>query len=103
MLMRRKIALVGLSFSLCLISTASFAEEPATGAKKAELCFGCHGEDGISLSPTIPNLAGQKSEYLLKAIGDFKKGARKNSLMQSVISGVSDDDAKEIVNYFSNL
>jgi len=103
MLLRQNKTLLSVAIALSVLSSAAFAAEPEAKPLKAEMCFGCHGEDGISLSPNIPNLAGQKSEYLVKSINDFKKGARKNSLMQSVVADVSDEDAKEIADYFSNL
>ena len=84
-------------------SCSAFSADVSSGAQKAELCFGCHGEKGISMSDAIPNLAGQKAEYLLKAFNDYKKGARKNSMMQSIAVGVSEEDAKEIVAHFSSL
>ncbi|MDH5300012.1 MAG: cytochrome c [Gammaproteobacteria bacterium] len=103
MLLRQKIALLGMTISMTAFALPAVAAEQSEAAAKAELCFGCHGEDGISLSPSIPNLRGQKSEYLLNTISDFKRGHRQNSMMQAIIAGVPDEDVKVIVDYYSNL
>ena len=36
------------------------------GKERSMLCGYCHGKDGNSVKPDIPNLAGQNTEYLLK-------------------------------------
>lgn len=35
-------------------------------------CGGCHGDDGNSLKPAIPKLAGQHADYLYKQLRNFK-------------------------------
>ncbi|NOY63266.1 MAG: cytochrome c [Gammaproteobacteria bacterium] len=67
------------------------------------LCSGCHGADGISLTPDIPNLASQKEAYLTKAIKDFRAGSRKNPMMNSIAQNLSDDDIANLAAYFSSL
>ncbi len=93
---------------LLLIILTSFASltvagDLEAGKAKAAMCAGCHGADGISFSPEIPNLAGQKSGYIVKAIKDFKTGARKNPMMQSMVGSMSDGDAEDLAAYFSSL
>src|SRR5258706_1099485 len=43
----------------------------AAGAKKAAVCFACHGANGVSVAPTFPRLAGQRAEYLYHRLGSF--------------------------------
>jgi len=55
------------------------AQTPLIGngpAGKADIsvCAACHGENGVSVSPAFPNLAGQDSQYLALAIRDYKYG-----------------------------
>ena len=69
--------------------------------EKARSCFVCHGESGYSLSSVWPNLAGQKSDYLVKQLRDFKSGKRKDGMMNAIASGLSEKDMKDIANYFS--
>ena len=49
---------------------------PSTGKAATATCAACHGEEGISVSPAFPSLAGQDSQYLADAIRAYKTGAR---------------------------
>jgi len=89
--------------SASVVSFSAMAGDAAAGKSKAALCFGCHGADGISTSPNIPNLAGQKEVYLVKAIGDYKSGARKNPLMASIIGMVADGDIEDLAAFYASL
>ncbi len=86
-----------------VMSFSAMAGDAVAGKGKAALCAACHGADGISPSPDIPNLAGQKEVYLAKAIRDYKSGARKNPMMATVIGMIADDDIADIAAYFSSL
>ncbi len=86
-----------------VMSFSAMAGDAVAGKSKAALCVACHGADGISPSPDIPNLAGQKEVYLAKAIRDYKSGARKNPMMASVVGMIADDDIADIAAYFSSL
>ncbi len=94
-----------ISILVFLFSGASIgmAADAAVGKEKSMLCSGCHGADGISLTPDIPNLASQKEAYLIKAIKDYRAGNRKNPMMNSIAQGLSDDDIENLAAYFSNL
>ena len=86
-----------------LLSGAAAAGEVASGKEKSMLCAGCHGEAGISITPTIPNLAGQKEQYLIKAIKDYRGGKRKNPMMSGIAQGLSEDDIVDLAAYYSQL
>jgi len=86
-----------------LLSGAAVAGDVASGKEKSMLCAGCHGETGISITPTIPNLAGQKEQYLVKAIKDYRDGKRKDPMMASIAQGLKDDDIVDLAAYFSQL
>jgi cytochrome c553 len=71
--------------------------------QKAATCTACHGERGISPNPLWPNLAAQKPAYLEKQIKEFKDGTRIDPLMSPVSKMLSDDEVKELSEYFANL
>ena len=50
--------------------------DPSAGRAASGLCAGCHGEQGVSVSPAWPSLAGQDSQYLASAIRAYKDGSR---------------------------
>ena len=47
-------------------------------AKVSEVCAACHGENGVSVSPDIPNLAGQSGAAIYKQLHDYRSGSRSN-------------------------
>ncbi|MFC0693410.1 cytochrome c [Paraburkholderia humisilvae] len=79
------------------------AADVAAGRTKAVQCQACHGLDGISKQPDAPNLAGQNEDYLVKALNDFKTGARKNELMSTVVKPLSDTDIANLAAYYHSL
>lgn len=79
------------------------AGDAAAGKAKAAACGGCHGANGMSTNPMYPNLAGQQAGYLAKAIKDYKTGARKDSMMNSFVSALSDEDIDNIAAYYNSL
>jgi len=90
--------LILLAFTSTLISTPLMAaEKPA----KLQMCAGCHGADGNSLVPTYPKLAGQHSKYLEKQLKDFRDGFRKDAVMQSFVKNLTDQDIRELADYYS--
>jgi cytochrome c553 len=77
-----------------------------TGGKLAaqHRCRSCHGEDYAGIGPTA-RLAGQREEVLLKALRDFKSGARIGSggvaSMADVMYGLSDSDMQALAHYMA--
>ncbi len=92
-----------LAASMMLAGTAVQAADLKAGETKAMVCAACHGADGISLTPDVPNLAGQKEVYLAKAINYYKSGERKNPLMQSMVGALTDEDIANLAAYFASL
>ena len=52
---------LGLSVALAFAPAAHAADIEAGKAKVATVCAACHGANGVSVSDTIPNLAGQRA------------------------------------------
>jgi len=88
---------------LIAASSAAFAGgDAAAGKAKSATCAGCHGADGISVTPMYPNLAGQKEQYLAKAIGEYKSGARSDATMKAMAAALTDTDIANLAAYFSS-
>ncbi len=75
------------------------------GKEKAEACFGCHGEDGISIDPdSFPSLAGQFAGYTFKQVQDYQSGSREDDTMGAMAAMVeSREDLSDIAAYFASL
>jgi cytochrome c553 len=70
-------------------------------AEKVEVCAGCHGQDGKPIDKTIPIIWGQQLGYLYIQLRDFKRGDRKNEIMQPIVSTFEKDDMLAIAEFFS--
>jgi cytochrome c553 len=71
------------------------------GRKVAGFCANCHGDNGNSSKPDVPNLAGQNSAYLLEQMRQFAAGARRNEFMEGVIKAMSADERAAIVLFYA--
>lgn len=71
------------------------------GRKASFFCANCHGEDGNSKIPEVPNLAGQNPAYLLEQIRKFSVGERKNEFMQGLIKVLKDDERLQVAVSFA--
>lgn len=104
-------ALVALIGSLCAVNLSIAHAEPAAKAM-ADTCAGCHGTDGKSAGPAIPNLAGMSATYFTDAMLAFKalpKGethaedARPATIMNRIAKGYSDEQIEAMGEYFASL
>ena len=73
------------------------------GQKLAVVCAACHGDNGISLNPEWPNLAGQHYSYLVKQLRDYQQGKRKSAVMAPLVANLSAEDIKNIATFYSQL
>lgn len=92
-------------FACCFLLAASapvFAGDAAEGLKKSEACKACHGPDGNSVAADFPKLAGQNEDYLVKALKDYKSGARKNPIMAPMVANLTNRDIEDLAAYFSS-
>ena len=88
-----------------LIACNSFAHaaDIAAGKEKAEVCAGCHGDNGISQTENIPSLAGQLDQFIQWQLVFFRAGARKNEQMQPIVEQLTNDDIRNLGAYFASL
>ena len=100
------------AFSVAIPVAAVAAEgNPAAGKARAEAagCFACHGVDGVATADGLatdkndPNLAAQPDLYLQFQLVFFRKGVRKNEVMNAMAQQLSDDDLRNISAYFASL
>src|SRR6266699_6481514 len=67
------------------------AAKPERGfAKAQEVCVACHGEQGVSVAPEFPNLAGQSGAAIYKQLHDYRSDSRTNPLMSPVAKGLDE-------------
>ena len=95
--------LVSVSIAFAFTVTGVQASgDASSGQTKSATCVACHGPDGNSPNPIWPKLAGQHPEYILKQLGEFKAGVRKNDLMSPMAAPLSEQDMQDLAAYFSS-
>lgn len=87
---------------LILGAGAAQAGDPAAGRAKSETCAACHGERGNSPNSMNPVLAGQHESYLYYALKTYKSGERENAVMNGMVSGLSDQDLRDLAAFYAS-
>ena len=110
---RRALSIVSLAV-FCFAAQAG-AESLVSGSVEAgkarsTVCAACHGQDGNSVNPLWPNLAGQHATYIVKQLTAFRAGGqdpdnakRSDPVMTSQAMPLSDDDIANLAVYFESL
>jgi cytochrome c553 len=102
MMIRRNASLFVIAAAVTLAPAAAFAADVVAGqAKVKEVCQACHGLDGNSAVADYPKLGGQYPDYLMKALRDYKSGARKNPIMAGFAATLTDKDIENVAAYYS--
>ena len=71
---------------------------------KVSACIGCHG---IPMYHTaypevyrVPMIAGQSSQYIVHALGQYKSGERNHPSMQAIAKSLSEQDMADVAAYY---
>lgn len=91
---------------LALAAAAPLAAEAAGAPPQVPLCASCHGNGGISGSPSIPSLAGQQQGYLMSALNDYKHHQRLGAsadMMTAIAAQLSAADIQALAAYYASL
>lgn len=103
-------AVCSLGALLCLAGPIAPAEESAeprapdaaAGRVLAGTCAACHGEDGNTLLPGHPNLAGQNARYLLRQMQYMRDGRRDPKTMAGMLDALTDENLEDIAAYYAS-
>jgi cytochrome c553 len=67
-------------------------------------CARCHGADGNGRgNAAFPRLAGQRVDYMVRALAAYGSGARHSGIMQPIAAALSADDRREASEYYAAL
>ena len=83
--------------------TVAGGGDSGTSFEAAQTCVACHGQNGISLSPGWPTLAGQHEDYLEHALNQYRDGARQDPVMSPLVADMSDQTISQLAAYFASL
>ena len=76
--------------------------KPERGLAKAqEVCVACHGEQGVSVAPEYPNLAGQSGAAIYKQLNDYRTGSRTHQQMTDIAKALDDATLADVAAYYA--
>jgi cytochrome c553 len=88
--------------SSMIVATAMADGDIQRGKEQSVTCAACHGQDGNSINPEWPSLAGQHEKYFLIALNSFKDSSRQNVLMSSQASGLDEQTMGDLAAYYAS-
>ena len=90
-----------IAFAMLLTTVSAFAQPSDLQARSiAASCSACHGTNGLA-APGMVALAGYPRGDMIKAMADFKSGARPATLMHQMSKGYSEAQVQAIASYFA--
>lgn len=96
----------GTAAALLLSTSVWAAADPARGKARSQMCEGCHGIAGYRTAfPSVyavPKIGQQQAEYIVKALQQYKAGARKHPTMDGIAAGLSDEDMADLAAYYAS-
>lgn len=65
-------------------------------------CTNCHGADGVG-GGEAPRLAGQRPDYTFIQLQRYQTGARKHTVMEAMVRGLTEADLRALAAYTASL
>ncbi len=100
--MIRHIVILAAGMFAVSVATTGYAGDATAGKQKAQVCASCHGPNGLSPTPNFPIIAGQYRDYIVRALKDYKSGARDNAIMKGFAANLSEQDMEDLAAWFSS-
>jgi cytochrome c553 len=86
------------------LAGTSFADpSPEKGKAISGQCAACHGNLGRAVNTSYPNLAGQNYQYLVQTLEKFKNGQRRDSIMRSIATGLSEEQISDLAAFYAHI
>ncbi|HET9576522.1 MAG TPA: c-type cytochrome [Usitatibacter sp.] len=79
------------------------SQDVAEGKRVSQECVRCHNDNGISTTPGVPHLAGQRAPYLHLQLRAYKRGDRAHSPVTGAVKFLDDDALMKVSAYFASL
>lgn len=96
------VALLGAPAAAQDTAQAEQDRQPSVDAGRAltATCVACHGEDGNSLVPAYPSIAGQNARYLFRQMRLMRDGERPAGLMAGQLDNHTDTELADLAAYY---
>lgn len=66
------------------------------------LCETCHGPEGEGV-PGVPELAGMEVEDMIDTMRDFANGEEETTIMDRHAEGYTEEEIREVAEYFADM
>jgi len=87
-------------------TAATLNGDSAAGARKTQMCAGCHGIDGWRTAYPevyhVPKIGGQHPAYIVRALQEYKTGERSHPSMRAIAATLSDQDMADLAAYYAS-
>lgn len=103
--MRRRLAAASAFFVVlaALLVIALKDANAQTLQDKIAQCAACHGEDGQSKDPKIPNIGGQPKLFVMYQLFFYREGRRKSPEMNVIAKELTDAELDAIADHVAKL
>ncbi len=85
------------------LAAASPSVPQPTGEMMGNTCAGCHGTHGRLVGEAFRPLAGMAPATFVRAMEEFRSGARPATLMGHVAKGYTDEEIKAMAEFFAKV
>lgn len=87
--------------SLAMAADAPAVMSGASTSMLTQTCNGCHGFNGASSGPAIPNIGGISKDYMIELMQAYKSGDTKSTIMGRIAAGYSEEEIVQLADYFA--
>ena len=98
----RWLVIAATALALGLAGSANAAGDAAAGKAKSKSCAGCHGANGKGVKKN-PSIVGQSEAKFVKALQDYKSGAKKHKTMNALSKKLSSKDMANLAAYYASM
>lgn len=91
---------------LIALAALGLAAQPAMAGPTEDLartCNACHGVNGVSVGPSMPNIGGLPEAYLKNVMTQWKSDERYSATMGRHFKGYTEAELAALATYFSKL
>ncbi|MEO7068478.1 MAG: c-type cytochrome [Rhodanobacter sp.] len=84
-----------------VLAQAATALPTPSAPTRLGLCAACHGRTGHASMPGVPNLAGQKLDYLRDALKQYRDGRRSVPVMRAAVGPLNAAELDDLARWYS--
>jgi cytochrome c553 len=106
MIARSLVAVATVFVAAASAQAQGVAGDAQAGAKKADMCIGCHGIPGYQNSfpeiHKVPMISGQSDKYIISALTAYQKGDRKHPTMRGIAGSLTEQDMADLAAFYAS-